>query len=147
MSSEPIQIERRAAQRFDFHLPVSVRVGDCDREVWGFTQNLAGRGALVHSDLRVAEGDVIALTLVMPAEITLTERVRMRCMGKVLRVFTSAGSAGSVVAVHFGKYEFLPTFETVPSTFARISCLHEHRHEREVSSHHQRIPWRDSSRS
>jgi hypothetical protein len=91
MSSE-VRLERRAAQRFDFHLAVSVRLGGDEREGCGFTQNLSARGALFHTNLRLSEMDAIALTLVMPSEITLAKNMRVRCRGKVLRVISCAGA-------------------------------------------------------
>jgi hypothetical protein len=124
MSSE-VRLERRAAQRFDFHLAVSVRLGGDEREGCGFTQNLSARGALFHTNLRLSEMDAIALTLVMPSEITLAKNMRVRCRGKVLRVISCAGGERSVVAVHLEGYEFLPDATSGSSGFERISALHQ----------------------
>ena len=101
-------MERRAAQRFDLNLPVSVRLATVGREGCGFTQNLSARGALFHTDLPMAEADTMEITLVMPSEITLAENMRVRCRGKVRRVLSSAVGRGWVVAVQFEGYEFLP---------------------------------------
>ncbi len=100
-------------------------------KVCSFTQNLSVRGALFHTDLPLCEADAIELTLVMPAEITLAENMRVRCRGKVLRVLSSTVGTRSVVAVHLEGYEFLPEAEDGSSAFARISTLHEHHHEDE----------------
>ena len=97
MSTDQVQFERRAAQRFDFHLSVSVRLSGRDREGCGFTQNLCARGALFHTDLPLCEADAIELTLVMPSEITLAENMRVRCRGRVLRVLSSALGGRSVL--------------------------------------------------
>ena len=127
MNTEPVQLERRAAQRFELHLPVSVRLISSQREGCGFTQNVSARGALFHTDLAMAEADAMELTLVMPAEITLAESMRVRCRGKVLRVVSSSTSGtGSVVAVQLEGYEFLAEAEGSSPTFARVSALHEH---------------------
>jgi hypothetical protein len=131
MGTDQVQLERRSAQRFEFHLPVSVRLSGSEREGCGFTQNVSARGALFHTDLPLSESDAIELTLVMPAEITLAENMRVRCRGKVLRVLSSAVDTRSVVAVHLDGYEFLPEAEEGSSAFARISTLHEHHHEDE----------------
>ena len=138
MSTEQVQLERRAAQRFEFHLPVSVRLAGRGREGCGFTQNLSARGALFHTDLPMAEADAMELTLVMPSEITLAENMRVRCRGKVLRVISSAVGAGSVVAVQLEGYEFLPeavSGSPIAPDFDRISALHEHPHERGSPGH------------
>jgi hypothetical protein len=146
MSTDQVQLERRAAQRFDFHLPVSVRLRGSEREGCGFTQNLSARGALFHTDLPLSEADAIELTLVMPAEITLAENMRVRCRGKVLRVLSSAGGTRSVVAVHLDGYEFLPEAEGGSAAFARISTLHEHHHEDETAARERQAPVRSSAR-
>jgi len=133
MSTEQVQLERRAAQRFDLQQPVSVRLAGSDREAGGFTQNLSARGALFHIDLPMAEADAMEITLVMPSMITLAENMRVRCRGKVLRVLSSVVGTGSVVAVQIEGYEFLPEAESGSSTFTRIAALHEHPHEDESS--------------
>ena len=131
MSTEHVQLERRGAQRFDFHLPVSVRVAGSERDGCGFTQNLSARGALFHTDLPMAEADAIEITLIMPSEITLAENMGVRCRGRVLRVLSSAMGTGSVVAVQLEGYEFLPEAARKSADFDRISALHEHPHESE----------------
>ena len=129
MNTEQVQLERRAAQRFEFHLPVSVRLVGSGREGCGFTQNLSARGALFHTDLPMTEADAMELTLVMPSEITLAENMRVRCRGKVLRVLSSTVGTGSEVAVRLEGYEFLPEAASGSIDFDRISALHEHPHE------------------
>lgn len=139
MSHEQVQLERRAAQRFDVHLPLSVRVAGSDGEGCGFTQNLCARGALFHTDLALSEGDSIELTLVMPSEITLAENMRVRCPGKVLRVLSSAVGNRAVVAVQLARYEFMPETNVASSDFARVSALHE-RHHDEADEHRRGRP-------
>jgi hypothetical protein len=129
MNSEQVRLERRAGQRFDFHLAVSARLSGSAHEGCGFTQNVSARGTLFHTDLPLSEADAIELTLVMPSEITLTENMRVRCRGKVRRVLSSVGSNRFVVAVQLEGYEFLPEAGRGSSEFNRISALHEHPHE------------------
>jgi hypothetical protein len=126
MDTDQLHHERRSSQRFDFHLPVTVRLAGTDREGCGFTQDLSGRGALFYTDFRVSEGDAVELTLVMPVEITLSENMRVRCRGKVLRV--RPVESKFAVAVHLQGYEFLPKAETaaqVSANFPRISGVHD----------------------
>jgi hypothetical protein len=132
MSTSPVHRERRAAQRFDFHLPVSICLPGSDRRGSGFTQDLSARGALICTDFPLSEGDAVELTLVMPSEITLADNMRIRCRGTVLR---PAQSAKSGVAVHLEGYEFLPAAEAVmdaSGAFDRISALHEHPQEKDA---------------
>ena len=125
MSTDPVHLERRASQRFDFQLPVLVRPANVDREGYGFTQDLSGRGMFFYTDFEVTEGDTVELTLVMPCEITLSENMRVRCPAEVKRVVRIQSRFG--VAVHLQGYEFLPKAETaaqVSANFPRISRLH-----------------------
>jgi hypothetical protein len=127
------QLERRAAQRFDFHLPVGIQIADSESEGFGFTQNLSARGAFLYTELALAEGNAVKLTLVMPSEITLAENMRVRCQGRVMRIIPMANK--SAVAVYLEGYEFLPQGDVAAeasASFARISALHEHVHEDET---------------
>jgi hypothetical protein len=125
MSTDQVHLERRASQRFDFQLPVVVRLAGIDREGYGFTQDLSGRGVFFYTDFEVAEGETVELTLVMPSEITLTENMRVRCRGQVRRVMRIQSKFG--VAVHLQGYEYLPKAETaaqVSANFLPISAPH-----------------------
>jgi PilZ domain len=125
MSTDPVHLERRAAQRFDFQLSVGVRVPDTGRTGHGFTRDLSGRGAFFYTDLPLKEKDDIELTLVMPSEITLTDNMRVCCRGKVTRVLPVEQKFG--VAVHLEGYEFLPEVESsaqIAASMPRISALH-----------------------
>jgi hypothetical protein len=124
VDTREVQIERRAAQRFDMHVPVAVRVTASGGDACGFTQNLSARGTVFYTDSPPREGDDMELTLVMPAEITLGESMRVCCRGKVLRVL-ACGENKSLVAVFLEKYEYLPETEQSTGPFARISSLHE----------------------
>ena len=125
MSTDQVHLERRSSHRFDFQLPVIIRLAGLDREGYGFTQDVSGRGAFFYTDFQLTEGDAIELTLVMPAEITLTENMRVRCRGQVTRVIPIQSKFG--VAVHLQGYEFLPKAETaaqISANFPRISGSH-----------------------
>jgi hypothetical protein len=124
MSADQLHLERRASQRFDYQLPVGVRLAGTDREGYGFTQNLSGRGVFFYTDFPVAEGDAVELTLVMPSEITLTENARVCCRGKVVRVLPVEQKFG--VAARLEGYEYLPKAETaaqISANFPRISTV------------------------
>ena len=89
----PVQVERRAGQRFPFVLPVSLRDLAGGMDGLGFTQDLSSRGAFFFTEAELHEGQEIELTLNMPAEITLGESMRVRCRGLVLRVVKPADRA------------------------------------------------------
>ena len=67
--------------------------------------------------------------LEMPSEITLTEKMRVRCRGQVVRSNSSSSGSKRGIAVHLSGYEFLPQAESLaemPGCFGRISALHQH---------------------
>jgi hypothetical protein len=124
MTTSPVRHERRVAQRFDYQLPISLKIG-----TQGFTENLSARGAFFYTDCSIAEGQMIELTLSMPAEITLTQTMRVRCRGKVLRVVHPDKGSRIGVAAQLEGYEYLPAAAgaATEGASARITSLHEHR--------------------
>jgi hypothetical protein len=124
-ADDQIRLERRAAQRFDFQIPVNIRMTGTELEGYGFTQDLSGRGVFFYTDFLLAEGDVVELTLVMPSEVTLSETSRVRCRAKVLRVIPVEQKFG--VAAKLEGYEYLPKAEAsakVILTFPQVSPAH-----------------------
>ena len=122
----PDCVERRCGQRFDLHVPVSLKLSSSQHESSGFTQDLSSRGAFVFTDFPLAQGEVVEITLVMPSEITLGESMRVRCQGTVLRVVQPSVGTMLGVAVHFSHYEYLSQPEASTDAFNRISSLHPH---------------------
>ena len=78
MASSPVQVERRVGQRFPYLLPLSLRQISNPVEGVGFTQDLSSRGAFFFTDVALAEGAEIELTLRMPSEITLGDNMPVR---------------------------------------------------------------------
>lgn len=105
MSTTQVRFERRASQRFEYQLPVSIRVTGHDGT--GFTQDLSGRGVSFVTDMRLVAGEPVELTLMMPSEITLGESMRVRCRGQVKRVHALDIPGKCSIAVHFAGYEHL----------------------------------------
>src|SRR4051812_33698209 len=126
MSTDQVHLERRASQRFHFQIPIAVRLPGTEREGCGFTQDLSGRGAFFYTDFQVAQGDAVELTFMMPAEITLTESMRVRCRGRVMRVLPVDSKFG--VAVSLERYEYLSADESSihgSIAFPRVSGTHD----------------------
>lgn len=126
MTTSPIRLERRAGQRFDLHLPVSVNLSGSAHEACGFTQDLSARGSFFYTDYPLGAGEAVELTLVMPSEITLCDAMRVRCRGRVLRVVQPAVGTKLGIAVHFAGYEYLSDSVILTDTtdFQRVSPLH-----------------------
>jgi PilZ domain len=129
MTTEPVRLERRVGQRFELHIPVSMKLAGTQHEACGFTEDLSARGSFFYTDFPLAPGESVELTLLMPSEITLGESMRVRCPGTVLRVVQPSIGTKLGVAVHFANYEYLVeerVAENSDSCFDRISALHGH---------------------
>jgi PilZ domain-containing protein len=126
----PLQHERRSRQRFDFQIPISIRVNGSDHDEPAFTQDLSARGVFLYTDCFVEAGSAVELTFMMPSEITLAGSMRVRCRGKVLRVVHRDAVKNKVgMAIELLGYEYLthkPDETQNRSDFDRISTLHEH---------------------
>jgi PilZ domain len=123
MTTGPVQHERRSAQRFEFNLPVHIR--NDEKEYCGCTQDVSARGMFLLLDSILPEGAHVDLVFSMPAEITLGEAMRVRCRGKILRVYPCAsGKFG--IAVGLESYTYLATGDkdASASAFERIAGLH-----------------------
>jgi hypothetical protein len=105
-SADQNRLERRCGQRFPYQVPVLLRVPNESRSGSGFTQDLSSRGAMIWTDLQLAEGEWIDMTLVMPSEITLAEDMNVCCRARIVRR-EQAECGKPAVAVHIEHYEFL----------------------------------------
>lgn len=133
MTTEPLRLERRIGQRFDLHIPVSVKLAGTQHEGCGFTQDLSARGSFFYTDFPLGPGEKVELTLNMPSEITLGESMRVRCQGTVLRVVQPSVGTKLGVAVHFAGYEYLPKGQSENTdACGRISALHTQPDEKAV---------------
>ena len=105
---EITQENKRATRRFALRLPVSVSYSqDGEQEKAAQTRDVSARGICFYLDSAIATGSPIEFTLTLPPEITLTESIRVKCKGRVVRVDdTTAGSKVAVAAV-IDEYEFL----------------------------------------
>jgi PilZ domain len=97
---------KRATRRFALRLPVTVRYGESEHEQSAQTRDVSARGICFYVDSAITAGSPIDFTLTLPPEITLTESIRVRCKGRVVRVEGGAASKMAVAAV-IDEYEFL----------------------------------------
>lgn len=105
-SAEQNRIERRSCQRFEYQVPILLKVSGQERSGTGFTQNLSSRGAMLWTDFSLCEGEVVDMTLVMPSEITLADDMSVCCRARVLRR-EQADSGKPAIALRIEHYEFL----------------------------------------
>ncbi len=99
--------DKRATRRFALHLPVSVRYGENGQERETQTRDVSARGVCSYLDSEIQAGAGIDFTLTLPPEITLTESIRVRCRGRVLRVEGGTTNGKMAVAAVIDEYEFL----------------------------------------
>jgi hypothetical protein len=100
--------DKRATRRFALHLPVSVRYGEPEAEHKAQTRDVSARGICFFVDSAIQAGSPIDFTLTLPPEITLTESIRVRCKGRVVRVEGGGTAHGKMaVAAVIDEYEFL----------------------------------------
>jgi hypothetical protein len=98
--------EKRATRRFALRLPVAVTYSDNgSQEKSAQTRDVSARGICFYVDSAIAPGSPIEFTLTLPPEITLTESIRVRCKGRVVRVDDGDGKVA--VSAVIDEYEFL----------------------------------------
>ena len=105
---EITQENKRATRRFALRLPVSVSYSqDGEQEKAAQTRDVSARGICFYLDSAIATGSPIEFTLTLPPEITLTESIRVKCKGRVVRVDDATGGGKVAVAAVIDEYEFL----------------------------------------
>ena len=106
--AETTQENKRATRRFALRLPVSVTYdNNGSQEQTAQTRDVSARGICFYVDSGINAGSAIEFTLTLPPEITLTESIRVRCKGKVVRVDEGAVEGKVAVAAVIDEYEFL----------------------------------------
>jgi|SRR5579871_1169223 hypothetical protein len=106
--AETTQENKRATRRFALKLPVSVSYSqDGAQEKSAQTRDVSARGICFYVDTAIAAGSTIEFTLTLPPEITLTESIRVRCKGSVVRVDEGGPEGRVAVAAVIDEYEFL----------------------------------------
>jgi len=99
--------EKRATRRFALRLPVSITYSQNGSDKAAQTRDVSARGICFFIDSAIEAGAPIEFTLTLPPEITLTESIRVRCKGKVVRVDNGASDGKVAVAAVIDEYEFL----------------------------------------
>jgi hypothetical protein len=100
------QPEKRTTRRFSLDLPISVKfLNNGKRELAGHTRDVSSRGVFIYLDTEITVGAPIEFVMTLPPEITLADPIRVRCLGKILRIDSAAHGQG--VAVTIEKYDFI----------------------------------------
>src|ERR1043166_10136642 len=89
------QPEKRTTRRFSLDLPISVKfLANGKRELAGHTRDVSSRGVFMYLDSEIRVGAPIEFVMTLPPEITLSDSIRVRCTGQVLRVDKSGHEQG-----------------------------------------------------
>ena len=100
--------DKRATRRFSLRLPINVQYQDgTTHEKNAMTRDVSARGICFYVDSPIIDGSEIEFTLTLPPEITLTESIRVRCKGKVVRADKADDKGQLSVAAVIDEYEFL----------------------------------------
>ncbi|MFB3915285.1 MAG: PilZ domain-containing protein [Terriglobales bacterium] len=103
-----VKAEKRSTRRFELRLPVSVKSPDqAGVELSAETRDVSARGICFCLQQPLAENTDLEFTLTLPPEITLTESIRVRCFGRVVRVEPGTRPGTMAVAAVIERYEFL----------------------------------------
>ncbi len=98
--------EKRSIRRFPLDLPISVKFLDDGRhEVAGHTRDVSARGVYMYLETEIRIGAAIDFVMTLPPEITLSDPIRVRCNGTVVRVEKNVNDQGVAVAIN--KYDFI----------------------------------------
>ena len=101
--------DKRRARRFPMTLPVAVKVeAKPEQEAGVQTLNVSSSGVYFEFSTPLGVGTTLEFVLTLPGQITKGSPVRIKCIGKVVRVDTGGSEAESVgVAATIERYEFL----------------------------------------
>jgi len=98
--------DRRATRRFALRLPVSVQLPNRGN-ISATSHDVSSRGICFAVDVPFEVGAPLEFTLTLPAEVTLTEAIHVRCKARIVRVQTGPEGKGMSVAAIIDRYEFL----------------------------------------
>ncbi len=94
-------------RRFSTKLPASVRVAGIPSEFPTETENVSARGIFFRLDRWMSEGARVEVTMSFPAQVTMTDPVRVRFIARVVRVEPTGEGMRMGVAAVIEEYEFI----------------------------------------
>lgn len=95
-------MEQRKARRFDLKLPFELIRSGSEPSERGETKNLSSAGVLFQSEATLHIGEPVEYVITLPTSPADKERVRLHCIGKVVRFAKKAE-----VAATLERYEFV----------------------------------------
>lgn len=96
-------MEQRKAQRFELKLPLElIRKGTQKLSEYGETRNLSSVGVLFEAGSALRIGEAVEYMITLPSTPNNGDKVRLHCLGKVVRCSPETG-----VAATLERYEFV----------------------------------------
>jgi len=100
-------MEKRRARRFELALPVTLMsAGEKESPLTVQSRDISSNGILLECDEELRLGTTLELMVTLPKEITQAAPVRLRCLGRVVRVDRKPQKRIGV-AVTIDRYEFM----------------------------------------
>jgi hypothetical protein len=100
--------EKRAIQRFALQLPVTVTgAAGAPVQAEATTRDVSSHGICFYCDSSMERESVIEFTVTLPTEVTMTEPISVRCLGKVVRVEDKKDDGKFAIAAAIESYEFV----------------------------------------
>ena len=113
MATTATKTELRTSRRFALKLPVSLRYDNGEvTEIPAETRDVSAQGVFFYTATPLAEGSTVEFTLTLPPEITLTDSIRVRCRGRVVRIDDDRTDARLGMAAIIEQYDFVPETAT-----------------------------------
>lgn len=100
--------DRRSKRRIPIQLPVSVKSSDGRIEESTKTRDLSTSGIFVYTNSQLKAGSDLELVLVLPPEVTFSERRWVCCQASVVRVEENPKGENVGVAAVIKRFEVLP---------------------------------------
>lgn len=100
------EVERRTTRRFSLALPLSIAHDGAEVQIHGVTNNVSSSGVSLFSTNEIAIGVAVMFDLELPFEVTLTNPVRARCKGHVVRVEAQPNGGGFAIAIRLDRFEY-----------------------------------------
>ena len=101
-------MDNRRARRFPLTMPATVKVEESAHESASVrTRDVSSSGVYFHFASPLDVGTALEFVLTLPEEMTKSAPVRIKCMGKVVRVDQGQETSDIGVAATIERYEFL----------------------------------------
>jgi PilZ domain len=104
MNQQAVRQEQRSMRRFAMQLPVEVKNGVS--EVIAATRDVSAKGIFLFLDHEIPSDTRLEFTLTLPPEVTMTQAIRVKCTGRVVRVERDARGKFGIAAM-IDHYQFL----------------------------------------